>query len=264
MDLQLTQKTAFVSGSTQGIGFAIATKLLEEGANLIINGKSEGKVSGAVYMLKQQFPDLSISGIAADFSKSEEVSELIAQLPQIDILVNNVGIFEQKEFAAISDQDWKNFFDINVMSGVRLSRALLPKMLSNNCGRIIFISSESAVKVPANMIHYGMTKAAMIAISRGLAEMTKNSKVTVNTILGGPTYSAGVATVIEHIAATNGHDVETFKNNLFRDMNPTSLLQRFIDPCEIANLAVYLASPLSIATNGAALRADGGLLQTTL
>lgn len=264
MDLQLKLKTAFVSGSTQGIGFAIAKRLLEEGTNVIINGRDKEKVNRTVGKLKQEFPELDITGIAADFSKVNEVEQMIDQLPKIDILVNNVGVFELKEFTQITDQDWASFFEINVMSGVRLCRAILPKMLADNKGRIIFISSESAVKIPANMIHYGMTKAAMIAVARGLAELTKGSLVTVNTIIGGPTYSDGVAGVITQIAASAQQDIEPFKDNLFKSLNPTSLLQRFITPVEIANLAVYLASPLSIATNGAALRADGGLLQTSL
>jgi len=264
MDLQLNSKTAFISGSTQGIGFAIAKKLLEEGADVIINGRNKESVTIAVKKLTDEFPHLNISGLAADFSKADEVTRLIEQLPKVNILINNVGIFEQKDFTEITDQDWYRFFEINVMSSIRLSRAILPTMLSNNDGRVIFISSESAVKVPSNMIHYAMTKTAMVSIARGLAELTRNSKVTINTILGGPTYSDGVAAVIGKIAAANGQEVESFKTALFHSINPNSILQRFIDPSEIASLAVYLASPLAIATNGAALRADGGLLQTIL
>ncbi len=264
MDLQLKTKTAFISGSTRGIGFAIAKRLLEEGANVIINGRNEKTVNMVVKKLTDEFPHLNISGLVADFSKPDEVAGLIEQLPKIHILINNVGIFEQKDFTEITDQDWYSFFEINVMSGIRLSKAILPSMLSNNDGRIIFISSESAVKVPANMIHYAMTKTAMVTIARGLSELTRNSKVTINTILGGPTYSDGVADAVEKIAATNGQEVESFKTTLFHSINPNSILQRFIDPIEIANLAVYLASPLAIATNGTALRADGGVLQTIL
>lgn len=263
MDLKLKFKTAFVSGSTQGIGFAIAKKLLEEGSNVIINGRNQQKINLALAKLQTEFPGSTVRGIAADFSKADEVEQLIAQLPQLDILVNNVGVFEQKAFEQINDKDWNLFFEINVMSGVRLSRAILPQMLASDSGRIIFISSESAVKIPSNMIHYGMTKAAMVAVARGLAELTKNSKVTVNTILGGPTYSTGVAEVVEQIAESTKQDINLFKENLFQSLNPTSLLQRFIDPTEIANLVLYLASPLSIATNGTAIRADGGLLQST-
>jgi NAD(P)-dependent dehydrogenase (short-subunit alcohol dehydrogenase family) len=264
MDLQLKSKTAFISGSTQGIGFAIAKKLLEEGANVLINGRYRDKVSSTVEKLKLEFPGSSVTGITADFSKADEVSQLVDQLPGIDILVNNVGVFKLEAFTEITDQQWTRFFEINVMSGVRLSRAILPKMLAANSGRIIFISSESGVKIPADMIHYGMTKAAMIAVARGLAELTKGSMVTVNTILGGPVYSDGVAGVISQIAASAQQELEPFKDNLFKSLNPGSLLQRFIEPAELANLAVYLASPLSSATNGAALRADGGLLQSIL
>lgn len=264
MDLQLKSKTAFVSGSTQGIGFAIARQLLLEGAEVIINGRTQERVDLAVKRLKEEIPAAVISGIAADFTSVAEVNRLLTVLPEIDILVNNVGIFELRPFADIRDEDWTKFFEVNVMSGVRLSRLLLPKMLEKNWGRIIFISSESAVNIPENMIHYGMTKTAMLSVSRGLATLTKDTQVTVNTILGGPTYSEGVAGVIEQIAAAQNQGVELVKKNLFKTLNPTSLVQRFIAPAEIANLAVYLSSPLAIATNGAALRADGGVLNTIL
>jgi short-subunit dehydrogenase len=187
MNLQLTSKKAFISGSTQGIGFAIAQQLLEEGAEVIINGRQKEKTENAVLQLKQQFPNAKVSGIAADFSNNKEVKSLLEQLNNIDILINNVGIFELKNFESISDEDWLHIFEINVMSSVKLSRHLLPKMLEKNWGRIIFISSESGVNIPENMIHYGMTKASMIAISNGLSKLTKGTEVTVNTILGGPT-----------------------------------------------------------------------------
>lgn len=262
MDLQLNAKTAFVSGSTQGIGFAIARQLLLEGASVIINGRTSERVTLAVQQLKQEIPDANVSGIAADFAKTNEVDELLNALPDIDILINNVGIFELKEFADITDEDWTRFFELNVMSGVRLSRVLLNKMIAKNQGRIIFISSEAGINVPGNMIHYGMTKTAMLSLSRGLAALTKDTAVTVNTILGGPTYSEGVAAVVEQIAAAQHLPVEQVKSNLFKTLNPASLLQRFIEPTEIANLVVYLSSSLSSATNGASLRADGGLLNT--
>ncbi|MGO4291920.1 SDR family NAD(P)-dependent oxidoreductase [Chitinophaga sp. RAB17] len=264
MDLQLTSKTAFVSGSTQGIGFAIARQLLQEGARVIINGRTSERVANAVAQLKADIPGAEVSGIAANFAHAAAVNELLASLPDIDILVNNVGIFELKPFADIADEDWTKFFEVNVMSGVRLSRALLPEMIKKNWGRVIFISSESGVNIPENMIHYGMTKTAMLSVSRGLATLTKNTAVTVNTILGGPTYSEGVAAAVEQIAAAQNQPVEQVKSGLSKTLNPTSLLQRFIDPDEIAHLAVYLSSPLSIATNGAALRADGGVLNTII
>lgn len=262
MDVQLKSKTAFVSGSTQGIGFAIAKQLLIEGAAVIINGRTQEKIDLAVKRLKEEIPAAEVSGIEADFANADEVNRLLSLLPEIDILINNVGIFELKEFAEINDEDWSRFFEVNVLSGIRLSRALFPKMLAKNQGRIIFISSESAVNIPGNMIHYGMTKTAMLAVSRGLAALTKNTEVTVNAILGGPTYSEGVANAVEYLSGLQNKGVEQVKDDLIKTLNPTSLLQRFIDPSEIANLVVYLSSPLSIATNGAALRADGGVLST--
>lgn len=260
MDLHLDSKTAFISGSTQGIGFAIARQLVKEGVSVILNGRTRQKIDLAVKSLQQEYPDGNISGIAADFSNQEEVQALINSLPPVDILINNVGIFELKPFDAITDADWMRIFEVNVMSGVRLSRALLPKMLEKNWGRVIFISSESGINIPDNMIHYGMTKTALVAISNGLSKLTKGTEVTVNTILGGPTYSDGVAAVIQQIADAQNQDAEQLKAYISSSTNPTSLLQRFIDPQELANLAVYLSSPLSIATNGASLRADGGVL----
>lgn len=262
MNLELTSKKAFISGSTQGIGFAVAQKLLEEGAEVIINGRKKEKTKNAVSDLQKQFPDAIISGIAADFSDKNQVNELLEQLSDIDILINNVGVFELKDFENITDEDWDNIFEVNVMSAVKLSRHLFPKMLEKNWGRIIFISSESGVNVPGNMIHYGMTKASMMAISNGLSKLTKGTEVTVNTILGGPTYSDGVASTVEHFAKLQNISVEQMKSAIVQQTNPDSLLQRFIEPKEIANLATYLASPLSIATNGASLRADGGVLKT--
>lgn len=262
MNLNLESKTAFISGSTQGIGFAIAKQLLTEGSNVIINGRSQEKMDIAIEELKQISAKTSVSGIIADFSKPGEVKDLIAALPDIDILINNIGVFELKSFESITDSDWMNFFEINVMSGVRLSRALLPKMLLRGWGRVIFISSESGINIPENMIHYGMTKTAMVAIANGLAKLTKGTQVTVNSILGGPTYSDGVANAIAEIAASQNQDVESLKSYISGTTNPTSLLQRFIAPDEIANLVTYLSSPLSLATNGASLRADGGVLNT--
>jgi NAD(P)-dependent dehydrogenase (short-subunit alcohol dehydrogenase family) len=259
MDLQLNGKTAFVSGSTQGIGFAIASGLAKEGANVIINGRSEGKVNEAVAILQQLFPGANISGIAADFSKVSEVNALTAQLPEIDILVNNAGIFEPKPFTEITDEDWFRFFEVNVMSGVRLSRHFLPKMLAKNWGRIIFISSESAVNIPEEMIHYGTTKTAQLGVSRGLAELTKGTDVTVNTVMPGPTKSEGVADFVKQLGAANNQSPEEAETDFFKTARPTSLLQRFATVEEIANLVTYVASPLSSGTNGSALKVDGGV-----
>lgn len=262
MNLELTSKKAFISGSTQGIGFAIAQQLLEEGAEVIINGRQKLKTEEAVFQLQQQFPDATISGLAADFSNQQEVHHLLEQLNDIDILINNIGIFELKDFTTISDEDWYHIFEINVMSSVKLSRHLMPKMLEKNWGRIIFISSESGVNIPGNMIHYGMTKAAMMAVSNGLSKLTKGTEVTVNTILGGPTYSEGVAETVDHFAKIQNMSAEQMKAAIIQQTNPDSLLQRFIKPKEIANLVTFLSSPLSIVTNGASLRADGGVLKT--
>ncbi|MRX69818.1 NAD(P)-dependent dehydrogenase, short-chain alcohol dehydrogenase family [Flavobacterium resistens] len=262
MNLKLEGKRAFISGSTQGIGFAIAKQLLNEKAEVIINGRNEEKTNLSVQKLKDEFPQAIISGIVCDFGNKEEVNELLNQLNGIDILINNVGVFELKDFESIEDEDWHRIFDINVMSSIKLSKKLLPQMLQKKSGRIIFISSESGVNIPANMIHYGMTKAAMMAVSNGLSKLTLGTEITVNTILGGPTYSDGVASTIEHIASLQNIEIEQMKSVIIQQTNPHSLLQRFIDPTEIASLVAYLSSPLSIATNGACLRADGGTLKT--
>lgn len=262
MNLKLEGKRAFISGSTQGIGFAIAQQLLSEKVEVIINGRNEEKVNKVVSKLKNEFPSAAISGIKADFGKKEEVDILLHKLTDIDILINNVGIFDLKNFEDLADEDWYKIFEINVMSAVRLSKRLLPQMLEKKSGRIIFISSESGVNIPGNMIHYGMTKAAMMAVSNGLSKLTIGTEVTINTILGGPTYSDGVASTIEQIASMQNIEAEQMKNMIMQQTNPHSLLQRFINPSEIASLVAYLASPLSIATNGTSLRADGGVLKT--
>jgi NAD(P)-dependent dehydrogenase (short-subunit alcohol dehydrogenase family) len=259
MDLNLAGKRAFVSGSTQGIGFAIAKALLGEGASVVINGRHTDSVANATQRLRDAVSGADVSGIAADFERPDEVRQLLDGLGEIDILVNNVGLFGLAPFADISDDDWHRYFDVNVMSGVRLARHALAGMLARNSGRIIFIGSESGVNIPADMVHYGMTKAGMLALSNGLAKLTRGTNVTVNTVLGGPTYSDGVARVVDQIAQAQGAPAEDVKATIIA-ANQTSLLKRFIEPGEIANLVLYLASPLSSATNGAALRADGGVL----
>lgn len=261
MDLRLKGKSAFISGSTQGIGFAIAQQLLHEGVSVTINGRQHSKTEQAKEKLQKQYPQTNTSAIVADFSKKDEVESLLEQLTDVDILINNVGIFEVKPFQNITDEDWYNYFEINVLSSVRLSRKLLPQMIDKNWGRIIFISSESGVNVPENMIHYGATKSAMSAIANGLSKLTKGTEVTVNTILGGPTFSDGVAEVVEHIAHAQNLDLEQMKYIILKQSAPDILLQRFINPAEIASLVTYLSSPLSIATNGTSLRADSGLLR---
>ncbi|AZA83945.1 oxidoreductase [Chryseobacterium lactis] len=261
MNLQLKGKKAFISGATQGIGFSIAQQLLEEGASVIINGRNDKKIKQAKKKLQQQFPEGEISAVVADFAQREDAVKLSEELTDIDILINNVGIFGINDFYDVTDEDWYHYFEINVMSGVRLSRQLLPGMIKRNSGRIIFISSESGVNIPENMIHYGVTKAAMSALSNGLSKLTKGTAVTVNTILGGPTYSDGVAETVEQIAKAQNLTVEQMKDIIIQNSNPHILLQRFIHPEEIANLAVYLSSSLSVATNGASLRADSGVLK---
>lgn len=259
MDLQLKNKMAFVSGSTQGIGFAIAQNLLAEGATVIINGRSQQRVDAAVEELKKLIPTAKISGVAADFAKADEVKQLIAKLPDIDILVNNAGIFEPKPFVEIPDEDWLRFYEVNVLSGVRLSRHFFPKMIAKNWGRIIFISSESAINIPEEMIHYGMTKTAQLSVSRGLAELTKGTGVTVNSVLPGPTKSEGVEEFVKQLASAQQITPQEAEQNFFKTARPTSLLQRFASVQEVANLVTYVASPLSSGTNGSALRVDGGV-----
>lgn len=263
MDLRLTGKRAFVSGSTQGIGYAIAWALLREGATVIVNGRDEDRVREAVRRLGGEVPGATVTGIVADFDDPTQVGRLLDSLGDLDILINNVGVFEVKPFDEVSDEDWRRYFDVNVMSGVRLSRHALAGMLARGWGRIIFIGTESAVSIPADMVHYGATKAGALALSNGLAKLTRGTGVTVNTILGGPTYSDGVAQTVGRIAQGQGMDEEELKAAIIAG-NRTSLLQRFIEPAEIADLALYLASPLSSATNGAALRADGGVLTSTV
>jgi NAD(P)-dependent dehydrogenase (short-subunit alcohol dehydrogenase family) len=261
MDLDLKNKTALVTGSTAGIGFAIAKLLAQEGATVYINGRSADKIDTAIKQLQLETGNINIRGIACDFSKTDEIDNLLTQLPAVDILVNNVGIFEPKAFEEISDADWLKFYEVNVLSGVRLARVYFPKMLKKDWGRIVFISSESAIQIPAEMIHYGMTKTAQLAVSRGLAELTKGTNVTVNSVLPGPTLSEGVGGFIDDLAKSQNKSKNEIEHDFFEHMRPTSILQRFTSPEEIANLVVYLCSPLSSGTNGAALRVDGGVLK---
>ncbi|MHC9044554.1 SDR family NAD(P)-dependent oxidoreductase [Microbacterium saperdae] len=263
MDLKLQGKTAFVSGSSQGIGYAIAAALASEGVQVILNGRDPERLAAAVGRLRAEHPASNPTGLVADFASPEEVTRLIDALGEIDILVNNVGLFGLSDFTAVSDEEWGRYFDVNVMSGVRLSRHALTGMLQRGSGRILFISSESGVNVPADMVHYGVTKAAMIALSNGLAKLTRGTAVTVNTILGGPTYSDGVAATVGVVAAAQSVSPDQMKQAII-GQNRTSLLERFIEPEEIAQLAAYLVSPRASATNGAAVRADGGVLTTIL
>lgn len=259
MDLRLQGKRAFISGSSQGIGFAVATALAAEGAEVVLNGRDAGRLDGAVQRLRAECPGATVSGLAADFADAEAVARLIDDLGDVDILVNNVGLFGLADFATIDDEEWSRYLEVNLMSGVRLSRALLDGMLRRGWGRAVFVSSESGVNVPGDMVHYGVTKAAMLALANGLAKLTRGTAVTVNTVLGGPTYSEGVAASVEAIAQASGSSESEMREAII-GQNRTTLLERFIDPGEIANLVTYLASPVASATNGAALRADGGVL----
>ncbi|KQM76247.1 oxidoreductase [Pedobacter sp. Leaf216] len=261
MELQLKNKKALITGSTAGIGFATALQLAKEGAEVIVNGRTEERVAQAVAKIKNESGNELVSGIATDFGDINAVNSLIARLQHIDILINNVAIFEPKAFADITDEDWLRFYEINVMTGIRLSRAYFDKMLKKGWGRIIFISSESAIQIPEEMIHYGMTKTAQLAISRGLAELTKGTAVTVNAVLPGPTLSEGVGGFIENLAKAQNKTTKQVEADFFITTRPTSIIQRFLSVEEIANMVTYLASPLSSATNGATIRAEGGLLK---
>lgn len=262
MNLELNNKRVFISGSTSGIGYATAKQLLEEGAEVIINGRTQESVNKAVTSLKAEVNEGKVSGISADFSNVESVNKLIEELGKVDVLINNVGIYEPSDFVETSDADWYRFFDVNVMSGIRLARAVFPAMLKQDWGRIIFITSESASNIPDEMIHYGTTKAAIHAVSRGLAELTKNTNVTVNTIMPGPTSSEGVEAFFNKLATEQNTNYASVEKDFFKNMRPSSLIQRFAKPEEVANLITYVSSPLSSATNGAALRVDGGVVKT--
>ena len=262
MDLQLSGKIALVTGSTAGIGRAIAVALAREGARVVINGRQAGRVAAACAELRGELPGASIEGIAADLGSPQGIAALLAALPAVDILVNNLGIFEPKAFADISDADWQRMFDVNVMSGVRLSRHYLPAMKARNWGRVVFISSESGVNTPAEMVHYGMTKSAQLAVARGMAETTAGTAVTVNSVLPGPTMTEGVGDFFATLAAGQGIPVAEAERRFFAEARPSSLLKRFIEPAEVASLVAYLCSPLAAATNGAAMRADGGVVRS--
>jgi len=261
MDLRLTGQTAVVTGSTGGIGLEIARRLAVEGADVVVSGRSAESVDAAVADIAGS-GGRSIRGVVADVTTAEGAKALIAGAGTIDILVNNLGIYESKDFADIADEDWQRFFDVNVLSGARLARMVFPSMLERNQGRIIFISSEAALSIPKDMIHYAMTKTAQLTISRGLAELTKGTKVTVNSVMPGPTYSDGVVRFLESVASDPKAPLAEMEAEFFATARQPSLLQRLIRPEEIANMVAFLASPLSSATNGAAIRTEGGLLTT--
>ena len=262
MDLGLQGKTAVVSGSTAGIGFAIAATLAQEGAKVVVNGRTEARVTAALAQIRQRIPNADVRGVAADLASSAGVQMLVKQIPEADILVNNLGIFEVKSFAEISDSDWLRFFETNVLSGVRLVRHYLPFMLARNWGRIIFISSESAQHIPAEMIHYGMTKTAQVSIARGLAESLAGSGVTVNSVLAGPTASEGAGQFVERMAKEQGVTPAEIEKQFFSSVRPTSLLKRFETPEEVAAVVAFVASTRAVTVNGAAVRAEGGVVRS--
>ncbi len=259
MDLQLKGKRALVSGSTAGIGYAIAEALAKEGTDVIISGRTQVAVDNAIERIRQATGHI-VQGYAGDLTQASAAESLFAVYPQVDILVNNLGIFEPKAFEDIPDMDWTRFFDVNVLSGVRLARQYLGGMKQKNWGRVIFISSESGVQIPSEMIHYGMTKSAQIAVARGLAEAVAGTGITVNSVLPGPTKSRGVEDFVEALAA--GKSFEEFEQEFFDKVRPTSLIKRFATPDEVAAMVTYLASPLASATTGAAMRVDGGVIKS--
>ena len=256
MDLELTDKLAVISGSTAGIGYAIAEALAQEGARVVVNGRTESAVTQAAAKIGH-----GAVGFAGDLSEAARAADLVRKYPDVDILGNNLGIFEAKSFDEIPDEDWRRFFDVNVLSGVRLARAYLPGMRRRDWGRIIFISSESGIQIPAEMIHYGMTKSAQISVARGIAETLSGTRITCNSVLPGPTQSRGVTEFVAQMAQTNQMSVAEVQKEFFQHVRPTSLLKRFITPQEVGAFVAFVASPLAAATNGAALRVDGGVVK---
>ena len=262
MDLQLNDRLALVSGSTAGIGFAIANGLAREGARVIVNGRTDDRVKTAMERIRSHNAGAKLEGIAVDLGSAAGADEVVRRFPEVDVLVNNLGIFEPKPFEQISDQEWFRFFEVNVMSGVRLSRAYLPLMKKRNWGRIVFISSESGIQIPAEMIHYGVTKTAQIALARGIAETCAGTGVTCNAVLPGPTASEGVNDFVGSLASQGGQTHEQVEKEFFEKARPTSLLKRFATPDEVAAMVLFICSPVSAATNGAALRVDGGVVRS--
>jgi NAD(P)-dependent dehydrogenase (short-subunit alcohol dehydrogenase family) len=261
MDLGLKTKKVVVSGSTAGIGFAIAAAFAAEGAQVIVNGRTAARVTAAVESIRQRVKNADVRGIPADLGTAQGVAGFLQQVPEADILVNNLGIFEPKPFLEIPDSDWLRFFEVNVLSGVRLSRHYLPRMLKKNWGRVIFISSESAQQIPAEMVHYGMTKTAQVAVARGLAESVAGTGVTVNSILAGPTASEGVGVFVEDMAKQQGVTKAEIEKQFFSTVRPSSLLKRFEMPEEVAAVVAFIASAQATAINGSAVRAEGGVIR---
>lgn len=262
MDFGLNGRTAVVTGSTAGIGFGIASVLAAEGARVVVNGRTEARVTAALERIRQRVQSADLLGVAGDLGNAAGVEAFLKQVPEADILVNNLGIFEIKPFTEISDADWLRFYEVNVLSGVRLTRHYLPAMLKKNWGRVIFISSESAQHIPAEMVHYGMTKTAQVAIARGIAESVAGTGVTVNSVLVGPTASEGVATFVESFAKQQGITAAEFEKQFFNRVRPTSLLKRFETIEEIGAAVAFIASSQGLIINGAAVRAEGGVVKS--
>jgi NAD(P)-dependent dehydrogenase (short-subunit alcohol dehydrogenase family) len=262
MDLGLAGKRALVTGSTAGIGLATARALAAEGAEVIINGRTQPRVDQAVKQIKSELPTAAITGIALDLGTAAGCQALARQLPEVDVLVNNLGIFEPKAFEAIEDAEWLRFFEVNVLSGVRLSRQYLPGMRRHNWGRVVFVSSESGLQIPAEMIHYGVTKTAQLAVARGLAETLAGTGVTVNSVLPGPTASEGVGDFVARLAQSRGSDAATVEKEFFATARPSSIIRRFARTEEVAAMIAYVCSVPASATTGAALRVDGGVVRS--
>lgn len=262
MDLGLKGKRALVTGSTAGIGYATAELLAREGAEVIVNGRTPARVEAALGKLRNAAPGATVHGVAADAGTAAGCDAILAAYPQVDVLVNNMGIFEPKAFEQISDEEWLRFFEVNVLSGVRLSRGYVPAMRSRNWGRIVFVSSESGLQIPTEMIHYGMTKTAQLSVARGLAETLAGTNVTVNSVLPGPTSSEGVSTFVSDLAKAQSKDVASVEREFFKQARPSSLIQRFATPEEVAALIAYVCSSAASATTGASLRVDGGVVRS--
>jgi NAD(P)-dependent dehydrogenase (short-subunit alcohol dehydrogenase family) len=262
MDLGLNDKRALVTGSTAGIGFAAAEALAREGARVIVNGRTEARVNQALAQLRKAVPDARVEGVAADVSTAAGCDRLIAAHGEVDVLVNNMGIFEPKPFEDIPDADWMRFFEANVLSGVRLSRHYVRGMRARNWGRIVFVSSESGLQIPTEMIHYGVTKTAQLAVARGLAETLAGTNVTVNSVLPGPTASEGVGGFVAQMAASSGKSAAEVERDFFKNARPSSLIQRFAQPSEVAALIAYVCSTQASGTTGSALRVDGGVVRS--
>jgi len=261
MDLKLNDKTALVTGATAGIGLEIARTLAVEDAKVFVTGRSRDKLDKAVDDIRAS-GGTKVEGVLADAATAEGAAAILKAVPSVDILVNNLGAYEMKAFVDIPDEDWLRLFEINVMSGVRLSRGYFPGMLERNWGRVIFISSESGLAIPGEMVHYGMTKSAQLAVARGMAQQTKGTGVTVNSVLPGPTRAAGIFDFLKSVSANPDGTPAEHEAEFFEKHRTSSLLQRMIEPREIASLVAYVASPLSAATNGASLKAEGGLVTT--